>query len=59
MICKFFNLSHIYKRSSFPNLKNKLMSTNLMLSIVVLEKTPENPLDSKEIKPVNPEGNKP
>ena len=59
MICKFFNLSHIYKRSSFPNLKNKLMSTNLMLSIVVLEKTLESPLDSKEIKPVNPEGNKP
>ena len=25
--------------------------------IVVLEKTPESPLDSKEIKPVNPKGN--
>ena len=25
--------------------------------IVVLEKTPENPLDCKEIKPVNPKGN--
>ena len=25
--------------------------------IVVLEKTLENPLDSKEIKPVNPKGN--
>ena len=24
---------------------------------MVLEKTPESPLDSKEIKPVNPEGN--
>ena len=27
--------------------------------IVVLEKTLESPLDSKEIKPVNPKGNKP
>ena len=27
--------------------------------IVGLEKTPENPLDSKEIKPVNPKGNQP
>ena len=26
---------------------------------VVLEKTLESPLDSKEIKPVNPKGNKP
>jgi len=26
---------------------------------VVLEKTLERPLDSKEIKPVNPKGNKP
>jgi len=25
----------------------------------VLEKTPESPLDSKEIKPVNPKGNQP
>ena len=27
--------------------------------IVVLEKTPESPLDSKEIKPVNPKENQP
>jgi len=26
---------------------------------VVLEKTPEHPLDCKEIKPVNPKGNLP
>ena len=26
---------------------------------VVLEKTPESPLDSKEIKPVHPKGNQP
>ena len=25
----------------------------------MLENTPENPLDSKEIKPVNPKGNQP
>ena len=30
---------------------------NLCFQIVVLEKTVENPLDSKEIKPVNPKGN--
>jgi len=29
----------------------------LMLSIVVLEKTLESPLDCKEIKPVHPKGN--
>ena len=26
---------------------------------MVLERTPESPLDSKEIKPVNPKGNQP
>ena len=30
---------------------------NRCLSFVMLEKTPESPLDSKEIKPVNPKGN--
>ena len=30
---------------------------NWCFGIVVLEKTPESPLDSKEITPVNPEGN--
>ena len=30
---------------------------NWCLQIVVLEKTPESPLDCKEIKPVNPKGN--
>ena len=32
---------------------------NWCFSTVVLEKTLENPLDSKKIKPVNPKGNKP
>ena len=32
---------------------------NWCFQIVVLEKTVESPLDSKEIKPVNPKGNQP
>ena len=32
---------------------------NRGFQIVVLEKTPESPLDNKEIKPVNPKGNQP
>ena len=32
---------------------------NWYFRIVVLEKTFESPLDSKEIKPVNPKGNQP
>ena len=35
------------------------MLKNLCFQIVVLEKTLEIPLDSKEIKPVNPKGNQP
>ena len=31
---------------------------NKFFQIVVMEKTPESPLDSKEIKQVNPKGNK-
>ena len=30
---------------------------NLSFQSGVLEKTPESPLDSKEIKPINPKGN--
>ena len=40
-------------------LKEHLMPKNWCFQIVVLEKTLESPLDSKEIKPVNPKGNKP
>ena len=40
-------------------LERKLSARELMLSTVVLEKTLENPLDSKEIKPVSPKGNQP
>ena len=34
-----------------------LSTKKLMLSTGVLKKTLERPLDSKEIKPVNPKGN--
>ena len=37
----------------------RLSPEELMLSTVVLEKTPESPLHSKEIKPVNPQENQP
>ena len=40
-----FSSSHVWKNWSF--------------STVVLEKTPESPLDCKEIKPVNNKGNQP
>jgi len=36
-----------------------LSTKELLFKIVVLEKTLENPLDSKEIKSVNPKGNQP
>ena len=39
--------------------KKGWMPKNLCLWTVVLEKTLESPLDSKEIKPVNPKGNQP
>ena len=39
------------------NNKKGWASTNWCLRTVVLEKTLEGPLDSKEIKPVNPKGN--
>ena len=37
----------------------KLSTEELMFSNYGLEKTLESPLDSKEIKPVNPKGNPP
>ena len=35
------------------------MSAKELIRTVVLQKTLESPLDSKEIKPVNPKGNQP
>ena len=37
--------------------KRRLNAKELMLLTVLLEKTLESPLDSKEIKPVSPKGN--
>ena len=37
----------------------RLSAEELMLQIVVLEKTLESPLDGKEIKLVHPKGNQP
>ena len=57
---------HLVKALVFPvsmygcesGLQGKLSAKELMLlKTVVLEKTLESPLDSKEIKTVNPEGN--
>ena len=39
--------------------KEGWMSKNTCFLIMVLEKTLESPLDSKEIKPINPKGNQP
>ena len=36
--------------------QRRLSAEELMLLNVVLEKTPESPLDCKEIKPVHPKG---
>ena len=41
------------------DLKEGWEPKNLYFRTVVLEKTIESPLDSKEIKPVNPKGNQP
>ena len=55
---------HIVKPMVFPvvmyvseNWTIRQSTKELMLSTVVLEKTLENPLDSKEIQPVHPKGN--
>ena len=39
--------------------KEGWVSKNWCFPIVVLEKTLDSPLDSKDIKPVNPKGNQP
>ena len=58
---------HLVKAMVFPVVMygcdswttERLSTEELMLSNCVLEKTLESPLDSKEIKPVNPKGNQP
>ena len=48
----------LYKCESWT-IKKGWALQNWCLQTVVLEKTPESPLESKEIKPVNPKGNQP
>ena len=58
---------HLVKAMVFPVVmyrcelddKEGWVSKNCCFRIVVLEKTLESPLDSKEIRPVNPQGNQP
>ena len=50
-----FSSSHVWMREL--NHKEGWVPKNWCFWIVVLEKTLENPLDSKEIKPVNPKRN--
>ena len=52
-----FSRSHVWIWES--NHKEGWALKNWCFWTVVLEKTLENPLDSKEIKPVNPKGNQP
>ena len=53
----WFFSSHVWMWES--DHKESWAPKNWCFWTVVLEKTLENPLDSKEIKPVNPEGNQP
>ena len=48
-MCKLINV--IYHINKHMNKNHMIMSINMV------EKTLESPLDCKEIKPVNPEGN--
>ena len=52
-----FSNSHVWMWVVGP--QRRLSAKQLMLAGVVLEKILECPLDSKEIKPVNPKGNQP
>ena len=49
----------MYGCESWTIKKPKLSTNNWCLWTVVLEKTLESPLDSEEVKPVNPKGNQP
>ena len=54
------NLQVVLNKFSISLWKKRQLSTEeLMFWIVVLEKTLESPLGSKEITPVNPKGNQP
>ena len=57
--CQSYGFSSSHMRLWELDHKESWPLKNWCLQIVVLEKTPESPLDSKEIKPVNPKGNQP
>ena len=52
-----FSSSHVWKWELYH--RQGWVPKNWCLQIVVLEKTLESPLDSREIHPVNPKGNQP
>ena len=52
-----YSISHVWMWEL--DHKESWALANWCFQIVVLEKTLENPLDCKEIKPVNPKGNQP
>ena len=52
-MCEF----RFIRRNALENYKESWASKNWCFRTVVLEKTLENPLDCREIKPVNPKGN--
>ena len=54
-LCPFFFL--LWRRYLSLNLEPTINPKKWHFQTVVLEKTPESPLDCKEIKPVNPKGN--
>ena len=55
-------LRSYWNKYTFHNtwsMKNNLLVATWCIRTVVLEKTLESPLESKEIKPINPKGNQP
>ena len=54
-----YSLSSIHVQMWELDRKEGRVLKNWCFWTMVLEKTPESPLDSKEIKPVNPKGNNP
>ena len=59
MYSQSYGVSSIHVQMWQLNLKEGWTPENWYFQIVVLEKTLESPLDSKEIKLVNPKGNQP
>ena len=58
MILVSWNLHYSGRSQTINKLVNYILGDEAFQT-VVLEKTPESPLDCKEIKPVSPKGNQP